>query len=118
MLLGAQTRVAVFSLFVATACTISCVGMAQEKTGEKGSESKSASAGASTVGAPDSITEGSVTIGEQAGAYKPVAGTITVGATDQQDATLAFDGSLLPDSGVKAATDPAEAPPTARIFYV
>jgi carboxypeptidase C (cathepsin A) len=118
MLLGAQTRVAVFSLFVATACTISCVGMAQEKTGDKGGESKSAAAGASTVGVPDSITEGSVTIGGQPVAYKAVAGTITVGATDQQDATLAFDGSLLPDAGVKAATDPAEAPPTARIFYV
>ena len=118
MQLGAQTRVAVVSLFVATACTISCVATAQDKTGEKGGESRSAAAGASTVGAPDSITEGSVTIGGQPVAYRAVAGTITVGATDQADATLAFDGSLLPDSGVKAATDPAEAPPTARIFYV
>ena len=59
-----------------------------------------------------------MTVGGQAIAYSAVAGTITVGATDQQDATLDFDGSLLPDSGVKPPTDPAEAPPTARMFYV
>ncbi|HVT97201.1 MAG TPA: hypothetical protein VHE33_06810 [Acidobacteriaceae bacterium] len=89
---------------------------AQEKGNEKGAEAKPGAA--STVGAPDSTTEGSVTIGGQAVAYRAVAGTITVGANDQQDATLAFDGSLLPNSGVKPPTDPAEAPPTARIFYV
>jgi carboxypeptidase C (cathepsin A) len=103
---------------VAAAGTIPSLGMAQDKPSEKGGESRPASTAASTVAAPDSITEGSVTIGGQAVGYRAVAGTITVGATDQQDATLAFDGSLLPDSGVKPATDPAEAPPTARIFYV
>jgi carboxypeptidase C (cathepsin A) len=110
------SRVAGFSLFVAAACTISCLGLAQERGNEKGGESKAGVA--STVAPADSITEGSVTVGGQAIAYRAVAGTITVGATDQQDATLAFDGSLLPDSGVKPPTDPAEAPPTARMFYV
>jgi carboxypeptidase C (cathepsin A) len=104
-----------FALLVAATGTIL---LAQDKPAEKGGETRGASGGASTVAAPDSITEGSVTIGGVAVAYRAVAGTITVGATDQQDATLAFDGSLLPDAGVKAATDPAEAPPTARIFYV
>ncbi len=112
-----RSRVRALSLFVAATCTIGFAAVAQDKPGEKGGEAKPSSS-ASTVAAPDSITEGSVTIGGQAVAYRAVAGTITVGANDQQDATLAFDGSLLPDSGVKAPMDPAEAPPTARIFYV
>ena len=49
----------------------------------------------------DSTTEGTVTVGGQAIAYKAVAGTLTVGSTDAQDATLGFDGSLLPNAGVK-----------------
>jgi carboxypeptidase C (cathepsin A) len=110
------SRAARLTLFVAAACTISCVAIAQEKPSERGSEAKPGAA--STIGSPDSTTEGSVTIGGQAVAYRAVAGTITVGATDQQDATLGFDGSILPDSGVKTPTDPAEAPPTARMFYV
>ena len=111
-------RLARFTVFVAVASTISGALVAQEKPAERGGEAKAAASSASTVAAPDSITEGTVTVSGQAIAYRAVAGTITVGATDQQDATLAFDGSLLPDSGVKAPADPAEAPPTARIFYV
>ncbi len=102
------------TLFVAAVCTLSCLAVAQEKPNEKGGESKPGMA--STIALPDSITEGTVTIGGQPVAYRAVAGTITVGATDQEDATLAFDGSILPDSGVKPPTDPAEAPPTARMF--
>ena len=113
-----RNLVRVFLVWGALVSTIACGGMAQEKPGERGGESKPAQGAATTVGAPDSITEGTVTVGGQAIAYRAVAGTITVGATDAQDATLAFDGSLLPDSGVKAAADSAEAPPTARIFYV
>jgi len=69
---------------------------------------------------PDSVTEGTVTVGGQAIAYRAVAGTLTVGATDQQDALLGLDGKLLPDAGEKPP-DPAkpdEAPATARMFYV
>jgi carboxypeptidase C (cathepsin A) len=65
----------------------------------------------------DSITEGSVTVGGQAIAYKAVAGTLTVGATNAQDALLGLDGKLLPDSGEKPADKPEDAPATARIFY-
>lgn len=109
-------QLAGFAVCVAAALTIAGVAMAQEKPGERPSEAKAGPA--STVAPPDSITEGSVTVGGQSIAYRAVAGTITIGATDQQDATLAFDGSPLPDSGVKTPADPAEAPPTARIFYV
>src|SRR5215471_8165537 len=48
--------------------------------------------------APDSITEGSVTAGGTQIAYQAVAGTITVGATDEQDAQLGPDGKPLPDT--------------------
>ena len=65
----------------------------------------------------DSITEGSVTVGGTPIAYRAVAGTITVGATDPQDATLGFDGKPLPDLGIKLPENPADAPPTARMFY-
>jgi carboxypeptidase C (cathepsin A) len=68
---------------------------------------------------PDSTTEGTVTVGGQAIEYRAVAGTLTVGATDAQDALLGPDGQPLPDSGQKPPdpTKPEEAPATARIFY-
>ena len=68
---------------------------------------------------PDSITHGTVTVGGQAIAYRAVAGTLTVGATDPQDAMLGMDGKLLPDTGEKPPdpAKPEEAPPTARMFY-
>lgn len=67
----------------------------------------------------DSTTEGVVHVGGQAINYRAVAGTLTVGASDAQDATLGFDGKLLPDAGVRQPDrdKPEEAPPTARIFY-
>ncbi len=68
---------------------------------------------------PDSITEGSVKVGGQAIEYRAVAGTLTVGATDSQDAMLGPDGQLLPETGEKLPdpAKPEEAPPTARMFY-
>jgi len=69
---------------------------------------------------PDAVTDGTVTVGGQTIAYRAVAGTLTVGSSDMQDATLAFDGSLLPDVGVKPPDPekPEEATATARMFYV
>ncbi len=69
---------------------------------------------------PDSTTDGTVTVGGQTIAYRAVAGTLTVGSTDAQDATLDFAGNLLPDAGVKPPDPekPEEAPATARMFYV
>src|SRR6266851_1236375 len=68
----------------------------------------------------DSTTEGSVTVGGQAIAYKAVAGTLTVGSTDAQDAMLGQDGKMLPGTGEKAPDPdkPEEATATARMFYV
>lgn len=107
------------TLAVAAVTICSMTGIAQEREHQRGGAGAPAATGtASTVAPPDAITQGSVTINGQPVAYKAVAGTITVGATDAQDATLAFDGSLIPGSGVKPAADAAEAPPTARMFYV
>jgi carboxypeptidase C (cathepsin A) len=68
----------------------------------------------------DSTTSGSVTVGGQVIAYKAVAGTLTVGSTDAQDAMLGLDGKYLPGTGEKAPDPekPEEATATARIFYV
>jgi carboxypeptidase C (cathepsin A) len=67
---------------------------------------------------PDSITEGSVSVeGGKAIAYRAVAGMLTVGSTDSQDATIGLDGKLLPDAGVELPAKPEDRPATARIFY-
>jgi carboxypeptidase C (cathepsin A) len=104
-------------------------GWAQEKAAAKKDdaakkEEKAVVSGTEEEAAPavekDSTTEGTVTVGGQAIAYKAIAGTLTVGATDEQDATLDFEGNQLPDSGEKPIDKdkPDEADATARIFYV
>ena len=67
----------------------------------------------------DSVTEGSVTVAGRPIAYRAVAGTLTVGATDAQDAMLGLDGQMLPDTGINPPEKmkPEEAPATARMFY-
>jgi carboxypeptidase C (cathepsin A) len=67
---------------------------------------------------PDSVTEGSVSVeGGKAIAFRAVAGMLTVGSTDSQDATIALDGTLLPGSGVELPAKPEDRPATSRIFY-
>jgi carboxypeptidase C (cathepsin A) len=75
---------------------------------------------AETAPPADSTTEGAVDAGGQHIAYTAVAGTITVGATDAQDAQLGMDGKPQPGSqlALSAPKDPADAPPVARMFYV
>ncbi|MBT9329591.1 S10 family peptidase [Paracidobacterium acidisoli] len=65
-------------------------------------------------------TQGSVDVGGQHIVYDAVAGTLTVGSTDEQDAQLGDDGKPLPDTDLAAETekDPKNAPAVARIFYV
>jgi carboxypeptidase C (cathepsin A) len=65
-------------------------------------------------------TEGSVTVGGQHIAYTAIAGTITVGATDVQDAQLGMDGKPQADSqlALAAPKEAKDAEPTARMFYV
>ncbi len=65
-------------------------------------------------------TQGSIDLAGQHVAYTAIAGTITVGATDAQDAQLGIDGK--PQAGSQLALDepkePKDAPPVARMFYV
>jgi carboxypeptidase C (cathepsin A) len=65
-------------------------------------------------------TQGSITAGGQHIAYSAVAGTLTVGATDIEDAQLDAEGKPQPGSQM-ALAEPKElkdAPPVARMFYV
>ncbi|MEO8727424.1 MAG: peptidase S10, partial [Acidobacteriaceae bacterium] len=67
---------------------------------------------------PDSTTEGSVTVeGGKAIPYRAVAGMLTVGSSDKQDAMIGLDGKYLPDSGLDLPPKAEEQPATARIFY-
>jgi carboxypeptidase C (cathepsin A) len=69
---------------------------------------------------PDSTTQGSVQVSGQHIDYTAVAGIITVGATDEEDAQLDPDGKPLPGTQLALAPpkDPADAPPLAHMFYV
>jgi carboxypeptidase C (cathepsin A) len=72
--------------------------------------------------AADSTTDGSVTVGGQRIAYQAVAGTITVGATEDADSQLGADGNPLPntEASIAAAADKdgKDKAPVARMFYV
>jgi carboxypeptidase C (cathepsin A) len=112
MSIGRSGRLAglfVISGLLATSVT----GHAQDKKPEH--EGASGASTASTT--PDSTTEGTVTVGGQVISYRAVAGTLTVGATDPQDATIGLDGKYLPDAGVHLPDRTEDAPPTARMFY-
>lgn len=65
----------------------------------------------------DSTTEGSVTVGGKQIAYTAVAGTLTVGSNDTQDATIGLDGKVLADAGIDLPAKPEDQPATARMFY-
>jgi carboxypeptidase C (cathepsin A) len=64
-----------------------------------------------------SKTSGTVAVEGNTIAYTAVAGTLTVGATDEQDAMIGPDGKPLPGQAT-LPKDPAQAPPTAQMFYV
>jgi carboxypeptidase C (cathepsin A) len=84
------------------------------------SAQKPAAAEKTPEAAADSTTDGSVDAGGQHIAYTAIAGTLTVGATDEQDGQLGADGKPQPGSqlALSAPKDPADAPPVARMFYV
>ena len=65
-------------------------------------------------------TPGAIDVNGQHIAYNAVAGTITVGANDTQDAQLGPDGKAEPGSelALSEPKDPMDAQPVARMFYV
>jgi carboxypeptidase C (cathepsin A) len=107
----------VLVLFTLAALSVSPQSFAQGKPDEKEAPTTALAPVQLIAAEPDSATEGSVTVAGQSIDYKAVAGTLTVGATDAEDATLGFDGKLLPDSGIKPPVNPADSPATARMFY-
>jgi carboxypeptidase C (cathepsin A) len=65
----------------------------------------------------DSTTESSLKVGGQNIDYRAVAGSLTVGSTDPQDAMIGFDGKYLADASIDMTTKAEDRPATARIFY-
>jgi carboxypeptidase C (cathepsin A) len=65
-------------------------------------------------------TQGTVDVAGEHIAYTAVAGTITVGSTDTQDAQLGPDGKPAPGSqlALSEPKDPKDAPAVAQMFYV
>lgn len=111
-------------LLITLLLSCSCVAVAAED-GEKAKvESRAVVTGAPVppVAPPprDSVTEGTVMVAGRTVEYRAIAGTLTVGSADPQDAALGPDGQMLADSGEKMPdpAKPEEAPATARIFYV
>jgi carboxypeptidase C (cathepsin A) len=68
----------------------------------------------------DSTTQGSIDAGGQHIAYTAIAGIVTVGATDSEDAQLGADGKPQPGSqlALSEPKEPKDASPVARMFYV
>lgn len=64
-----------------------------------------------------SKTTGTVVVEGQTIHYEAVAGTITVGSTDAQNAALGPNGEPLPGTAAPVK-NPLDAPATAKIFYV
>jgi carboxypeptidase C (cathepsin A) len=96
---------------------------AQEKPGAKPAEKSDKpvpmekAAEKSTAAPADSVTTGSVEVGGKSIEYKAVAGTLTVGATDPQDAMIGLDGRWMADSGMELPAKVEDQPPVARMFY-
>lgn len=66
----------------------------------------------------ESTTQGVLSAGSEHIAYTAVAGTLTVGATNDEDAQLGAEGKPIPGSPASLVKDPKDEPPTASIFYV
>jgi carboxypeptidase C (cathepsin A) len=93
---------------------------ADKASADKAAAEKTAEKAAEKAPPPEVTTQGTVEAGGQKIAYTAIAGTITVGATDAQDAQLALDGKPQPGSqlALNEPKEPKDAVPVARMFYV
>ena len=95
-----------FAVLTAAASLI-CVGLARaedDKTAAKSATTEKATEKPAEATLPaDSTTQGAIDVGGQHIAYTAIAGTITVGSTDSQDAQLGPDGK--PQAGSQLALD-------------
>lgn len=90
---------------------------AQDKPAKPAATAEQADHPKTPIQAPASTTQGTVDVEGQHIQYTAIAGTLTVGATEEQDAMLGPDGNPLPGYE-KPEKDPSKAPPTAQMFYV
>jgi len=111
-------------VLAATLCTAALLAApafsyADDDTPAK-SDAKTADKSAEKAPPSEVTTQGSVVVGGQTIAYTAIAGTLTVGSTDVQDAQIGMDGK--PQAGSQLAnSEPKEskdATPYAKIFYV
>ena len=107
------------ALTASLAALPACVA-ADDKPDAKTSADKSTDKSTEKPAPAEVTTQGDVVVGGQHIAYTAIAGTLTVGATDAQDAQLGLDGKPQADSqlSLDAPKEPKDAPPTARMFYV
>jgi carboxypeptidase C (cathepsin A) len=91
-----------------------------ETTTKDKTADKSADKSAEKTPPAEVTTEGKIDVAGQHIAYTAVAGTITVGATDVQDAQLGPDGKPQPGSqlALDEPKEPKDTAPFARMFYV
>jgi len=107
------------ALTASLAALPACVA-ADDKPDAKTSADKSTDKSTEKPAPAEVTTQGDVVVGGQHIAYTAIAGTLTVGSTDAQDAQLGLDGKPQADSqlSLDAPKEPKDAPPTARMFYV
>jgi carboxypeptidase C (cathepsin A) len=102
-----------------SASLFTSAALARGDDDKKKDDNKPAEKAAEKAATSEVTTQGSVEAGGQHILYNAIAGTITVGATDVQDAQLGLDGK--PEAGSQLAlNEPKElkdAPPTARMSY-
>lgn len=107
------SRPVITVLSVAALLCISAPAGAQDKPNEPGKSVESKLPA-------DSTTQGSIQVSGRQIGYTAVAGIITVGATDAEDAQLGTEGEPLPGTqlALSKPKNPAEGPPLAHMFYV
>jgi carboxypeptidase C (cathepsin A) len=95
-------------------------GLLRADDAAKPAADKSAEKTAEKAPPAEATTQGTVDVGGQHIAYTAIAGTITVGATDLQDAQLGLDGKAQAGSqlALNEPKEPKDVPPVARMFYV
>src|SRR5580658_6331428 len=108
-----------FTVFTAAASLlfVGSICAQDDKTAAKATSTEKAT---EPVLPADSTTQGMIDLGGQHLAYNAIAGTITVGATDAQDAELGLDGKPEPGSqlALNEPKEPKDSSPVARMFYV
>ncbi|MDE3063041.1 MAG: hypothetical protein KGJ51_08265, partial [Acidobacteriota bacterium] len=112
-----RLRLSLSALLLVTLAAPTLVAQSPAKSDAK-SDSKSDSKAAAPEALPDAITEGSVKVGSETIDYKAVAGTLTVGSSDDQDNWIGLDGNYLPDAPIDLKAKPEDRPATARMYYV